>query len=201
MLQDHHYLDEQDECYFAGEYTARKGYAHSSTNQLILNLKKGVEKRGTKEWQYKINAIESAAQILRNTIRVNADVTFVPIPPSKAKNDPFYDDRILQLLRALCKDWDQADIRELVQQRQSAEASHATSCRPSLEDLVKNYIIDMQLIDPPPTTIIVVDDVLTTGCHYKAMKQVLLSQFPSASIVGIFIARRVPESIDFSDFL
>ena len=36
--RDHYYLDET-ECVFIGEYTARAGYQHSQTNQLILNLK------------------------------------------------------------------------------------------------------------------------------------------------------------------
>ena len=36
---DHWYLRESDQCYFFGEYTPGKGWAHSQTNQLVLNLK------------------------------------------------------------------------------------------------------------------------------------------------------------------
>lgn len=50
-LPDHHYLDAQDICYYAGEYTAGEGHAYSETNQLILNFKKSVDKRGTAQWQ------------------------------------------------------------------------------------------------------------------------------------------------------
>jgi hypothetical protein len=35
---DHFYLTPEDACYFLGEYTARKGYAFSPTNQLVLNF-------------------------------------------------------------------------------------------------------------------------------------------------------------------
>jgi predicted amidophosphoribosyltransferase len=63
-----------------------------------------------------------------------------------------------------------------------------------------NYIIDEQLVTPPPQTILVIDDVLTTGCHFKAMKQVLLNRFPNTAIIGMFIARRVPEADDLDDF-
>ena len=35
MLPDHVYLDDEDTCYFLGEYTARQGYGYSTTNQLI----------------------------------------------------------------------------------------------------------------------------------------------------------------------
>jgi hypothetical protein len=36
---DHNHLLPEDECLFFGDYTARKGWAHSATNQLILNFK------------------------------------------------------------------------------------------------------------------------------------------------------------------
>lgn len=199
MLPDHSYLDAQDECYFSGEYTARKGYAHSPTNQLILNFKKGVDKRGSNQWQHKERAILQAAQIFRDAIQANAEVTFVPVPPSKAKNDPLYDDRMLRLLREICVGWVNPDIRELVIQRQSAEASHAADFRPSPDDLVANYMIDERLVAPPPKTILVVDDVLTTGSHFKAMKRVLQNRFQNTAVIGMFIARRVPESDDFSE--
>jgi hypothetical protein len=39
-LPDHFYLTAADDCYFLGEYTARKGYAFSATNQLVLNFQK-----------------------------------------------------------------------------------------------------------------------------------------------------------------
>ena len=51
--QDHYYLTGDDDCYFIGEYTARKGYAHSTINQLILNFKKPMDRRGKPEWRYK----------------------------------------------------------------------------------------------------------------------------------------------------
>ena len=40
-LRDHIHLEEADYCGFLGEYSAGKGCAHSETNALIYNLKKG----------------------------------------------------------------------------------------------------------------------------------------------------------------
>ena len=54
--------------------------------------------------------------------------------------------------------------------------------------------LDERLAEPAPDTIFIVDDVLTTGCHYKAVKQVLQRRFPDATIRGLFVARRVPKS-------
>ena len=50
---DHFYLTPDDECYFLGEYTARKGYAFGATNQLVLNFKKPMTKRTTAQWRYR----------------------------------------------------------------------------------------------------------------------------------------------------
>lgn len=42
--------------------------------------------------------------------------------------------------------------------------------------------------------------MLTTGAHYRAAHTVLQQAFPGARTIGLFIARRVPEAVDFSEF-
>jgi hypothetical protein len=193
-LPDHYYLDEHDICFYAGEYTAGEGHAYSETNQLILNLKKSVDKRGTTQWQYKEAAIHQAAQLFRAAIKPDAELTLVPIPPSKAKDDPLYDDRMVRVLQAACAGR-RSDIRELIVQTRSTEAAHQSTTRPAPDELAALYMIDEKFSEPPPKTIFLVDDMLTTGCHFKAIKQVLVARFPSSQIIGLFIARRVPKSI------
>lgn len=194
-LPDHHYLEAEDTCYYAGEYTAGEGHAYSDTNQLIHNFKKTMDKRGTPQWRYKQSAISEGANIVRRAIKEDALVTFVPVPPSKAKTDPLYDDRMLQLLRFACAGR-HTDIRELIVQEQSAEASHLAVRRPTPDELVANYSLDEDLAEPVPQIIFIVDDVLTTGCHFKAMQRLLAQRFPQASIAGLFLARRAPKSVD-----
>ena len=100
---DHSYLTEDDRCYFLGEYTARRGFSYSETNDVIYKFKKGVERRGRPEWVYKDRAIARAARAFREAM-APADLdrlTFVPIPPSKAKADPLYDDRMTRMLGAI----------------------------------------------------------------------------------------------------
>lgn len=193
-LPDHHYLDGDDICYYAGEYTAGEGHAYSETNQLILNLKKSVDRRGRPEWQYKERAISQAAQIFRAALNENARLTLVPVPPSKMRADPAYDDRILRLLQQVGADRPY-EVRELVTQVRSTPAAHLADRRPTPDELVANYQLDERLAKPDPETIFIVDDVLTTGCHYKAVKHVLQRRFPKATIYGLFVARRVPRSI------
>ena len=116
LARDHHrHLGESDECYFFGEYTARGGFQFSPTNQLIFNLKKGVERQDKREWYYKEQAIRTVAEAFRQAIKSEAldRITFVPIPPSKAKTDMLYDDRMTRVLLAIRPD-PPLDVRELI---------------------------------------------------------------------------------------
>jgi hypothetical protein len=198
---DHSYLTAVDACYFLGEYTARKGYAFSPTNHLIFNLKKGMERRDRPEWRYKGVAIQTVADALRTALndRARQTLTFVPVPPSKSKADPLYDDRLVQVLRAI---WpgQGADIREMVAQPASTDAVHDRDDRPTPAELEARYVIDQGVVHPKPQACAVVDDMITTGAHYVAIKNILRCAYPDIPIVGIFIARRVPEAVDVEDF-
>ncbi|THD11271.1 hypothetical protein [Metallibacterium scheffleri] len=193
-LPDHHYLDAGDTCYYAGEYTAGENHAYSDTNQLILNLKKSVDRRGRPEWRYKEQAITQAAAMFRAALNERAQLILVPVPPSKALTDPAYDDRMLRLLQQVSVNRPY-DVRELVIQTYSTPAAHLADRRPTPNELVAIYRLNETLALPEPQTIFIVDDVLTTGCHYKAVKQLLARRFPNAAIYGLFVARRVPKSV------
>ena len=189
---DHHQLNDNDQCYFLGEYTAHAGYNKSPTNSLIWNFKKSLDRRGKPEWKYKKHAILRAAKAFR--IGLGEDPppwTFVPIPPSKKPGHRYYDDRITQMLQAIWPD-KKIDIRELIIQKKSTETAHGSSVRPTPQQIKAVYRIDKDLTIPEPATIAVVDDVLTTGAHFRAASEVLKEQFPETPILGLFIARRVP---------
>ncbi len=195
---DHHFLTTDDACYYLGEYTARKGYTYSETNNLILNLKKSMDTKGTNQWPHKRRAIISAATALRNALPESwlQTATFVPIPPSKAKNDPLYDPRMTSMLQRI-NTAQPVDVREIIVQTQSTVAVHNSVETRNPEQIKRFYISDEALLVPPPHTIIICDDVLTTGAHFKAAQALLAETFPGVPMVGVFIARRAPESIDF----
>jgi hypothetical protein len=81
------------------------------------------------------------------------------------------------------------DIRELLLQRESTPPVHAMPGRPAPTTLAALYEIDETLANPPPRTLALFDDVLTTGAHFKAAQQVLWDRFPGIRITGIFLAR------------
>ncbi len=200
-LPDHWYLSEDDICFYIGEYTAQKGYKGSDTNQLITNFKKRMDQKGKRGWHYKGDAIQEVAAAFRAAIGDSSigAMTFVPVPPSKAKDDPMYDDRLTRMLKAMNPDI-QVDIREIVVQETSTLEAHLSDERPRPEDLIELYSIDESLAGPTPDCIAIVDDMLTTGSHFKAMQTVLTTRFPSAYVIGLFIARRVPNTDDPEDF-
>jgi len=199
---DHNHLLPEDECLFFGDYTARKSWAHSDTNQLILNFKMPAEHKGTNRWTHKQRAIRTVSDLFSKAIGSRfSTLTLVPVPPSKLRTDPAYDDRMMDMLRGLrAPSGSITDCRELVVQTQPMPAAHASSSRPPPEAWEEVYAIQEQLAEPNPTWIAIMDDLLVTGCRFRAMSNVLRRRFPSARITGLFIARRVPEAIDFSAF-
>ena len=145
---DHFWLTVKDRCYFLGEYTARRGYAYSQTNNLILNFKKTPDRRGKPEWRYKTSAIRQAAVAFRRALgRQPPRMTFVPIPPSKAAQDPLYDDRVTQMLRAI---WPAkpADVRENIIQPESTDSVHDSLTRPTPQALAEGYRIADAMTTP-----------------------------------------------------
>lgn len=190
---DHYYLEETDTCYYFGEYTPRAGYGHSPTNQAISNLKKSVSLVGTSQYRWKIASIQNYGAMLSQAFNwANPkllEVTWVPVPPSRAKGDSGYDDRMLQVLQIMAQS-KTLDIRELVYQKSSTVPSHLTEGkRPPPQDIAVNYEINSTLITPAPKAIAIVDDVLTAGAHFKAMQLVLNRHFPGVVTFGVFLAR------------
>jgi hypothetical protein len=194
----HAYLRPDDECFFLREYTARAGFAHGETNNLILNLKKSVDRRGKPEWAYKEQAIERAGQELRHAwdavLRGNLDrFTIVPMPPSLARSNPLYDERMRHIVDVMTRGL-ASDVRELVVQTVDLPPAHragATQRRPRPDEIYAAYAVDESVAAPPPQNILVIDDVLTAGAHFTAIQRRLRDRFPAVGkILGGFYARR-----------
>ena len=194
---DHFYLTDEDHCFFLGEYAVHAGYQYSETNRLILNFKKSVEHKEADQWQYKIEAIKFIANVFRRIFDRTkiAHYTFVPIPPSKDKTHELYDDRIPQMLNKIYPDG-KLDIRKLIIQETAMPAAHKSAIRPTPDDIQGNYKVDELLKATVPKTICIVDDMLTTGAHFKAAKNLLSQHFPNSNIIGLFVARRALGSLE-----
>lgn len=204
LRPEHSYLSQDDECYFLGEYHPRAGFKAGLINDMISNIKKSVDKQHLPEYRFKEAAILSANRMLRAALSADAQAacTFVPIPPSKAIDDPLYDDRMFRVLAA---GQPPLDVRSLLTMRESTRAHHEYAegvRRPTPDDLRELLVLsEAQLAAPMRQTIVLFDDVITNGTHFKACKQILLQRMPAARVIGLFIGRRKAApavEIDFS---
>jgi len=124
---DHYYLTSDHECYFFYEFTAGKLAGHSQGNHLIRNLKKHVSRSHLPDYKYKTQAIADSIGLLNSAFLMGASLlaqaVVCPIPPSKAVNDPEYDNRMSQIANGACQGTS-SFYCELVQQTQSYATAH-----------------------------------------------------------------------------
>jgi hypothetical protein len=191
---DHWHLTEADNCFFLGEYTSRAGYGHSQTNQLIHNLKRSPLTRGTGQWWHKERAIQDIARVMRAGLKPEfiQRCTFGPIPPSKSLDHPEYDDRLLQIARLIAPG---GDIRDLIYTVATRNALHADDARRDPVALRQSLAIRQAAVTPLPQHIVLLDDVITTGCSFRVCSDLLRETFPEIPILGLFVARRVIPSV------
>jgi hypothetical protein len=201
--RDHFYLAEADECYFLYEYTAGAGWRGGETNQLIHNLQKKSSDRG---YHYKAPAIAHCASALSGVINAEwlAQACLVPVPPSKIKTDPHYDDRIRRVCD-LVRNPGAPRVLDLIEQSESTEKFKEGN-RKKPEELRANYRFDEELLKAGvPANIGIVDDLLTTGSHFRAIKDMIVERLPQTRVVGFFVARRaIPspfESVSIEELL
>lgn len=209
---DHYHLPADAVCYHWGEYTPYehtngKLWNYSPTNRLIANFKKSPDRRGTSEWQYKEQAIERVATAFSRLVNWHnatkaSGTAIVPIPPSKSRGHPLFDDRMMRMLARV----EQLtrlplDVRDCLSFSGANAASHQESNRPTPDALYNDLQIDDATggLAEPPTRILVFDDVLTSAAHFVATSRKLNDAFPQAKIIGFFIARRVLPN-PFEDF-
>lgn len=192
-LDDHWYLAEEDCCFFLGEYVPYVGPGYSEVNQLVYNFKKSPERKNRPEYNYKKEAIRRIAQMFQESLPIEwlMTLTLVPIPPSKTKNDPLHDTRILDMLYMLqTRIGLKLDIRELIIQTESTPASHESDERPSPKELMGNWLINNEVAEPRPKKIALFDDLITTGAHFKAAQTIIKKRYDGVFVGGIFFARR-----------
>ncbi len=193
---DHSYLMPGDQCWCLSEYLPGAGYRASRVNQLIADLKcrPTIAASDPRRRRYKQRAIAAIAAALRRCVNQRSveRSTWVPIPPSRTPCEADYDDRLLRVLGTAFGGYD-LDLRVLLYQAASTAADHAQSRRSSLDSLYGVIRFDWQAlgIQPLRERIVLFDDVLTTGKHYKCCERRLREVLPDIPIGGLFVARRV----------
>lgn len=190
FLPSHKYLDSQDECYFFMNYT-RLDLGFTRENDLIMNFKKKMDRIGKSDWKYKLSAIQEISKMFIQNIAPfdPGKVLMIPIPPSRIETDPLYDDRIVKIVNNFVEERKDAESRNAIRLNQNMIPTHVAKLPP--EELLEYLKIDEGQCDIDRETIILVDDVITEGAHFKACQAILKSRYPSSRIVGLFAARTI----------
>ena len=162
-ISDHPRLSATDKCFYLREYFSKKGYSYSETNHLIHNFKKSPLRRGRPEWRHKEAAIRHFSTEIGTALPQAwvENCVFVPVPPSKAKGHPEYDDRLLRVLQPCLGGI--LDVRELIIQTVTTRSAHDSRDRPSVNELMESYQLNNAHANGRISKIIIFDDILTVG--------------------------------------
>ena len=192
-LPQHPCLTSADDCYFFLTYTVRMGYTYSEHNKFVINYKKPMDRREKPEWRYKEQAIRDAAKLVE--VAVSSEVfpmgsVFVPMPPSTLKGSPDYDDRVFRTLRMSYGGG--LNVKELLLQKHSTESFHINGGTRRIQDIYNNMYIDESLSKDINGDIVVFDDVVTSGAHFRAACKILSENYgDTVKVHGLFLARSV----------
>ena len=130
----------------------------------------------------KLRAIRFAAGALGSSFGPEwFDHIFVPIPPSKRFGSEGYDPRISDMLSHVRP---RLNVLDLLAVRESSEALRKDV---TFADRLENLIVQGAV--PGSATVVLVDDVVTTGIHFQVASAKILMRFPGVTIVGLFLAR------------
>jgi hypothetical protein len=196
MRTDHCFLGDADRCHCMAEYLPGRGTAANRINQLIANLRctPSIATTDPRRRRYKLQAIGEVARALRAAASQSwvECATWIPIPTSRPPSDADYDDRLQCVLRQAFVGY-ALDMRSLLYQTETTVADHASVRRSSFAALYGLIRLDRQLLARAPLRdrIVLFDDVLTTGKHYKCCERRLREAGVQIPISGLFVARRL----------
>ena len=184
------HLEVEDECYFAREYVSRGGFQAGTGNNLIANFKKTPERRGKPEWRWKVNAVQQFARELNELITTG---TIAAIPTSKRRDDPLYDSRFDETLAALKRLNPAITLEAPFEVHTSHQSAHMGG-----ERGVDAFYDTLRWtgFSKPPDDIILLDDVVTTGAHFKACQRLIWEHHPGLKVYGVFWAKVTWPSVD-----
>lgn len=182
--------------FFARIYTIGQGYQFSTTNQLIFNLKKSPQSSSA-ELYYKRRSIRQFAQeviaLFQAQLSPARSITLVPMPPSKDRFHPAYDDRMEQVASAIATEFTNVEWLPMLQATGSRESSHLRSGRRDPNQIYQLMAIDQAEASryQAGSTIALLDDVLTSGAQFAAARRRIAEVLPDADVIGIFWAKAV----------
>jgi hypothetical protein len=193
--REHWHLEPHDRCLFLAHYRAGKAGASGDGARLMHNFKcaPSLARHDPRRAHYKRLAIETLAGWLRAAVpRGQAEgCTWVPVPCSRCRDDADFDERLVCTLRRAFRGYD-IDVRALLYQACSTRSDHVAGVRLASRSLERLLRLDTALLNARPvrSRLVLFDDVLTSGKHYKCCQRRLAQALPGTPVVGVFLMRR-----------
>lgn len=155
---------------------------------MIINFKKSISKKGTYAWGYRNSTIWKFAQKLHSILE-SETFTIIPCPTSKHADDPEYNDRMVRLCEELKEFSPNYDIQHCIITTKSHKETHRGGGQREPATILE-YTEWVEPTKIPNERVILIDDVCTTGAHFRAYYDLAtkhLSRY-DCKIAGIFLA-------------
>ncbi|WP_144054001.1 hypothetical protein [Baaleninema simplex] len=168
-------------------YTPKQGFSYSETNNLIFNFKKSPSATSS-ELFYKKQAIEKFTTELELFLKHlsiyalsnNINIYIIPIPPSKSRDSPQYDNRVEQVAcRASCRL--KCNYLPILYTKHDREKTSSSSKARDWQDICnslecdKNWLQIIKVSKTKKSIFLLLDDILTSGAHFRAARSKLNS--------------------------
>jgi len=184
-----YFLNEDDICIYAREHT-NGGYEASESNQMLFNYKKPLDGKDKPGWYYKKHSVALFAAEL-SELNFPAGSVLVPAPTSNPRSSGNFDSRIEDTIIELIKYQQNLLFQPVLDLKQAIPSAHAGGGSRNPFEIKKNLMVSPFTIEPVPKRIFLIDDMITTGGHFRAFKDKLLEKYPSLQVIGIFWAKHV----------
>lgn len=179
-----------EDCRFARDYQGgATGYSAGVTNSLILNFKKDVAKRNRPEWTYRQGAVDSFARELCDIFQPGSVATVTNIPTSKPRSSADYDQRFEDMFARLKTYRPNLNIIYPLDVIAQQQPTHLGGSR-NPTTLQANLVF-RGFSQSPPQHLILIDDVITQGAHFRACVDCLRQNNFNGQIIGLFWARTI----------
>lgn len=119
-------------------------------------------------------------------LKLGNRVGMLPVPPSKAQDDPHYDDRNFQTVTQICSQTGFRLCRD-IETISPIVASHSGGTRNP--QTIKQSLGRIARNANECDWVFLVDDVLVSGAHFVAVSELLRETEFTGEIIGLFLAR------------